>query len=80
MLTGMNYFEHHAAMRLYGAEPDVSLVLLDLNMADCKGLQGLRQFIEAYPQAQAGARRAAAAPPPKASNDAAPEVSCNGIA
>ncbi len=42
----------HDAMRLYGAEPDVALVLLDLNMADCKGLQGLRQFIEAYPQAR----------------------------
>jgi DNA-binding NarL/FixJ family response regulator len=40
------------AMRLYGAEQDVSLVLLDLNMADCKGLQGLRQFVEAYPQAR----------------------------
>lgn len=40
------------AMRLYGAEQDVALVLLDLNMADCKGLQGLRQFIEAYPGAR----------------------------
>jgi DNA-binding NarL/FixJ family response regulator len=42
----------HDAMRLFGAEPDTSLVLLDLNMADCKGLQGLRQFIEAYPHAR----------------------------
>ena len=42
----------HDAMRLYGAEPDVSLVLLDLNMADCKGLQGLRQFTESYPKAR----------------------------
>ncbi|MFT3858170.1 MAG: response regulator transcription factor, partial [Aquabacterium sp.] len=32
--------------------PDIALVLLDLNMADCKGLQGLRQFVEAYPQAR----------------------------
>jgi DNA-binding NarL/FixJ family response regulator len=40
------------AMRLFGAEPDVALVLLDLNMADCKGLQGLRQFVEAYPHAR----------------------------
>ena len=40
------------AMRLYGAEPDIALVLLDLNMADCKGLQGLRQFTESYPQAR----------------------------
>jgi len=42
----------HDAMRMFGAEPDVALVLLDLNMADCKGLQGLRQFVEAYPQAR----------------------------
>ncbi|MDO9235268.1 MAG: response regulator transcription factor [Aquabacterium sp.] len=42
----------HDAMRLFGAEPDVALVLLDLNMADCKGLQGLRQFVEAYPLAR----------------------------
>ena len=42
----------HDAMRLFGAEPDVALVLLDLNMADCKGLQGLRQFVEAYPAAR----------------------------
>jgi len=42
----------HDAMRMYGAEPDVALVLLDLNMADCKGLQGLRQFVEAYPTAR----------------------------
>ncbi len=27
-------------------------VLLDLNLGDCKGLQGLRQFMEAYPQAR----------------------------
>jgi len=40
------------AMRMFGAEPDVALVLLDLNMADCKGLQGLRQFVEAYPHAR----------------------------
>lgn len=42
----------HDAMRMFGAEPDVALVLLDLNMADCKGLQGLRQFVEAYPHAR----------------------------
>ena len=40
------------AMRMFGAEPDVALVLLDLNMADCKGLQGLRQFVEKYPTAR----------------------------
>ncbi|MEY4754068.1 MAG: hypothetical protein RJA44_1743 [Pseudomonadota bacterium] len=27
-------------------------VLLDLNLADCKGLQGLRQFLQAHPQAR----------------------------
>ncbi|MGE5451978.1 MAG: response regulator [Acidobacteriota bacterium] len=40
------------AMRLYGSDVDISLVLLDLNMADCKGLQGLRQFVQTYPQAR----------------------------
>lgn len=40
------------AMALYGSEPDIALVLLDLNMPDCRGLQGLRQFRDAHPQAQ----------------------------
>ena len=40
------------AMALYGTEPDIALVLLDLNMPDCRGLQGLRQFRDAYPAAQ----------------------------
>ena len=40
------------AVRLYAAEPDIALVLLDLNMPDCKGLQGLKQFLEAFPQAR----------------------------
>jgi DNA-binding NarL/FixJ family response regulator len=30
----------------------IDLVLLDLNLADCKGLQGLRQFLQAFPQAR----------------------------
>src|SRR5690349_6121596 len=42
----------HDAMELYRGEPDISLVLLDLNMPDCKGLQGLKQFLEAFPQAR----------------------------
>lgn len=42
----------HDAMELYRSEPDVALVLLDLNMPDCKGLQGLKQFLEAFPQAR----------------------------
>lgn len=40
------------AVRLYAAEPGIRLVLLDLNMADCKGLQGLRQFLQAHPAAR----------------------------
>jgi DNA-binding NarL/FixJ family response regulator len=40
------------AMETYAAEPEIRLVLLDLNMADCKGLQGLRQFIQAHPAAR----------------------------
>ncbi len=42
----------HDAMTLYGSEADIALVLLDLNMPDCKGLQGLKQFLEAFPQAR----------------------------
>lgn len=30
----------------------VDAVLLDLNLGDCKGLQGLRQFLETFPQAR----------------------------
>ena len=40
------------AIELYRGEPDISLVLLVLNMPDCKGLQGLKQFLEAFPQAR----------------------------
>jgi DNA-binding NarL/FixJ family response regulator len=39
-------------MTLYRSEADIALVLLDLNMPDCKGLQGLKQFLEAFPQAR----------------------------
>ncbi len=42
----------HDAMELYRAEPGIALVLLDLNMPDCKGLQGLKQFLGAFPQAR----------------------------
>ncbi len=42
----------HDAMTLYRSEPDIALVLLDLNMPDCKGLQGLKQFLQAFPQAR----------------------------
>lgn len=40
------------AMDIYRAEPDISLVLLDLNMPDSKGLQGLKQFVETFPLAK----------------------------
>ena len=40
------------ALRLYAQTPQVDLVLLDLNLADCRGLQGLRQFREAHPEAR----------------------------
>ena len=40
------------AIELYGSEGDVDAVLLDLNLPDCKGLQGLRRFLQAYPHAR----------------------------
>ncbi len=40
------------AVQLYGQHADIDAVLLDLNMADCKGLQGLRLFLQAHPQAR----------------------------
>jgi DNA-binding NarL/FixJ family response regulator len=40
------------AMQIYRDDPTISLVLLDLNMPDCKGLQGLKQFLETFPQAK----------------------------
>jgi DNA-binding NarL/FixJ family response regulator len=40
------------ALDIYGREPDIDAVLLDLNLADCKGLQGLRQFVQEFPQAR----------------------------
>jgi DNA-binding NarL/FixJ family response regulator len=40
------------ALVLYARHPDIDAVLLDLNLADCKGLQGLRQFLQAHPGAR----------------------------
>ena len=40
------------ALNVYGSDEGIDAVLLDLNLADCKGLQGLRQFIHAYPSAR----------------------------
>jgi DNA-binding NarL/FixJ family response regulator len=38
------------AMAMYRDHGPIDLVLLDLNMADCRGLQGLRRFREAFPE------------------------------
>jgi DNA-binding NarL/FixJ family response regulator len=40
------------ALEVYQAHADIGLVLLDLNMGDCRGLQGLRQFKERFPKAR----------------------------
>jgi len=40
------------AIEIYRREADIDAVLLDLNLADCKGLQGLRQFLQAHPKAR----------------------------
>jgi DNA-binding NarL/FixJ family response regulator len=40
------------ALALYRDHGDIDAVLLDLNLADCKGLQGLRIFMQAHPAAR----------------------------
>ena len=40
------------ALRLYGEHKDVAVVLLDLNLADCKGLHGLSQMLVVHPGAR----------------------------
>lgn len=40
------------AIAVYAANPGIDAVLFDLNLADCKGLQGLRLFLEAHPAAR----------------------------
>ena len=40
------------AIEIYRSQPDIALVLLDLNMPDSKGLQGLKQFLEQFPAAK----------------------------
>ena len=40
------------ALEIYAGEDEIHAVLLDLNLADCKGLQGLRQFIREHPDAR----------------------------
>ncbi len=39
------------AVRAFTAEPGIDLVLLDLNLADSKGLQGLRLFLQTHSKA-----------------------------
>ena len=40
------------ALDIYARESDIDAVLLDLNLSDCKGLQGLRQFVQEFPQSR----------------------------
>src|SRR6476620_9681892 len=40
------------ALDIYRRESDIDAVLRDLNLSDCKGLQGLRQFVQEFPQAR----------------------------
>jgi DNA-binding NarL/FixJ family response regulator len=40
------------AIRVYGETTEIDAVLLDLNLPDCKGLQGLRLFLQAHPAAR----------------------------
>jgi DNA-binding NarL/FixJ family response regulator len=40
------------ALTLYSQHGDIDAVLLDLNLADCKGLQGLRIFMQTHPGAR----------------------------
>lgn len=40
------------AIARFGSDGPFDAVLLDLNLPDCKGLQGLRQFLQAHPRAR----------------------------
>ena len=40
------------ALEIYAREDHIDAVLLDLNLADCKGLQGLRHFVQQHPSAR----------------------------
>ncbi len=53
--TPINWLEAGSledALRIYGEAGDIDAVLLDLNLADCKGLQGLRVFLHTHPGAR----------------------------
>ncbi len=52
---GITFFESAClsdAIDTYRANPDIGLVLLDLNMNDCRGLQGIQRFMACFPHAQ----------------------------
>ncbi|HEY9064537.1 MAG TPA: response regulator transcription factor [Burkholderiaceae bacterium] len=40
------------ALQLHARHDDIELVLLDLNLADCKGLNGLAQMLAEHPEAR----------------------------
>ena len=40
------------ALDIYARAERIDVVLLDLNLSDCKGLQGLRHFIKVHPEAR----------------------------
>jgi len=40
------------ALDIFSRQPGIDLVLLDLNLPDSKGLNGVRRFLSEYPQAQ----------------------------
>ena len=40
------------ALALFARQPGIDLVLLDLNLPDSKGLQGVRRFLAEHPEAQ----------------------------
>ena len=40
------------ALEIFSRQPDIDLVMLDLNLPDSKGLQGVRRFLAEHPQAQ----------------------------
>jgi len=40
------------AIEIYAQDVGIDAVLLDLNLPDCKGLQGLRQFLQVHPGAR----------------------------
>lgn len=51
-ITWLEAASLHEALALYSMHRDIDAVMLDLNLADCKGLQGLRLFLQAHPGAR----------------------------